>query len=376
VGAVTVVTVVAGTEVVVVVVDGLVVGAVLGDDFDEQAAASRTMAAASVCPHRPAVGRRRGDGTFPEMSRAVALAAAGFVVTALVAACRTTPGASVAGRSPGREGVGAPASEAATTTTTTLPADGFTPIAVGSDLTQLVTPLGTVLRVDPRRLSVAVIPGTMEPGGTFPEGGQVPPSLRPVLVAATNAGFKRADARGGEYVDGRLTGTLRAGAATFVIRADGRFDVGAWQQSVAPAPGDVAVLQNLEPLVDQGQPAPDLGADILARWGLTFRPALPVSVWRSGLGIDRFGRLLYAVGTNAVPAQLAALLISAGAIRAMELDINHLWVFASAFSHPDPAHPDVVTAAALLPGMTPAAGHVLLPGARDFLAIYRRLPTP
>lgn len=264
----------------------------------------------------------------------------------------------------------------ATTTTTTLPPDGFSPVAAGSDLTERVTALGTVLRIDPRTLSVALIPGTTEPGGTFPEGGEVPPALRPALVAATNAGFKRADARGGEYVDGRLAAALRPGAATLVIRADGTFDVGAWQQSVAPEAGDVAILQNLVPLVDQGQPAPDLSSDILGRWGLTFRPAVPVAVWRSGLGIDRYGRLLYAAGANVVPAQLAQLLISVGAIRAMELDINHLWVFATAFSHPDPAHPEVVTAAALLPGMTPTAGHVLAPGMRDFLAIYRRPATP
>ena len=323
------------------------------------------------------------------MSRAVALAAAGVVVSALVAACRTAPGAnapatrspaaaarSVAGPASTGKATTTTASVVTTTTTTTLPSDGFTPIAAGSDLTRRVTPLGTVLRVDPRTLSVALIPGTAEPGGTFPEGGEVPPALRPGLVAATNAGFKRADARGGEYVDGRLAAALRPGAATLVIRADGSFDVGAWQQSVAPLPGDVAILQNLVPLVDQGQPAPDLGSDILARWGLTFRPALPVSVWRSGVGIDRYGRLLYAAGVNVVPAQLAQLLISAGAIRAMELDINHLWVFASAFSHPDPARPEVVTAAPLLPGMTPTPGHVLSPGTRDFLAIYRRPAAP
>jgi hypothetical protein len=264
----------------------------------------------------------------------------------------------------------------ATTTTTGPPADGFVPITAGSPLTELATPLGIVLRIDPRTLSVALVPGTTEPGGTFPEGGQIPVALRAALVAATNAGFKRADARGGEYVDGRTAKALQAGAATFVVRADGTFDVGAWQQGVAPAPGDVAILQNLVLLIDQGQPAPDLGTNILARWGLTFRPAVPVSVWRSGLGIDRYGRLLYAAGTNLVPAQLAQLLLSVGAVRAMELDINHMWVFAAAFSHPDPAHPEAVTAQGLLAGMTPTPAHVLAPGTRDFLAVYRRPATP
>jgi hypothetical protein len=244
----------------------------------------------------------------------------------------------------------------------------------GSPLVRLVTGLGTVLRIDPHGLQVALVPGTTEPGGAYPEGGQVPLTTRPALVAATNAGFKRADARGGELVDGRTTGTLRPGAASFVIRADGTFDVGAWQApgEVFPAPGDQVVLQNLAPLVDHGQPAPDLGTDILGRWGLTFRPALPVSVWRSGLGIDTRGRLLYAAGTNLVPAQLAQLLLSGGAVRAMQLDINHMWVFAAVFVHPDPTHPESSQGEALLAGMTPTPDHVLAPGARDFLAIYQR----
>jgi hypothetical protein len=56
----------------------------------------------------------------------------------------------------------------------------------------------------------------------------------------------------------------------------------------------------------------------------------------------------------------------------MELDINHMWVFAALFSHPDPQRPDMLQGHALLDGMTPTAGHVLTPGARDFLAIYQR----
>nr|MDQ6949727.1 phosphodiester glycosidase family protein [Actinomycetota bacterium] len=149
----------------------------------------------------------------------------------------------------------------------------------------------------------------------------------------------------------------------------------AWNtpHGVTPAPGDVVVVQNLSLLVDQGQAVPDLGTDILGRWGLTFRPAVPVSVWRSGLGIDARGRLLYAAGPNLVPAQLAELLLSGGAVRAMQLDINHLWVFAIAFAHPDPSHPESVQGQALLPGMTPSVNHVLAPGARDFIAVYRRV---
>ena len=149
-----------------------------------------------------------------------------------------------------------------------------------------------MIRIDPGRLEVALVPGTTQPGGTFPEGAEVPPERRASLVAATNAGFKRADARGGEMVDGRTVGALVPGAASLVIRRDGTVDVGA---GVTPsAPGrHTTVVQNLTLLVDHGQEnAPDLNTNIIQRWGVSFRPALPVAVWRSGLGVDTQGRLL------------------------------------------------------------------------------------
>jgi hypothetical protein len=99
-------------------------------------------------------------------------------------------------------------------------------------------------------------------------------------------------------------------------------------------------------------------------------------VWRSGAGIDGQGRLLWATGPNLVPAQLAQLLVAGGAVRAMELDINHLWVFAALFGHPDPQRPDQVQGRSLIAAMTPSPNHVLVRGPRDFLAVYRRPARP
>ncbi len=266
------------------------------------------------------------------------------------------------------------ASHPAPTTNPTTPSSArWQPLVPG--LEQLTAPNGVVTRIDPSRLEVALVPGTAEPGGAFPEGGMVPTDRRAALVMAINAGFKRADARGGELVDGRTVGTLMPGAASLVIRADGSADVSTWDGSQgANGPPASAVVQNLVLLVDNGQPAPDLGTHIIERWGVSFRPALPVAIWRSGAGIDSRGRLLFAVGVNVVPAQLAQLLIAGGAIRGMQLDINHLWVFAALFNHPDPERPEQVQAQPLLAGMGPTPAHVLAPGPRDFLAVYRRPP--
>jgi hypothetical protein len=254
----------------------------------------------------------------------------------------------------------------------TVTGGGWQPVGQFSLLDELVTATGAVIRIDPGRLEVALVPGTSQPGGAFPERAQVPVERRASLVAATNAGFKRADARGGEMVDGRTVGALVPGAASLVIRQDGTLDVGAWGDTVGPRADNTTVLQNLTLLVDHGQSAPDLNTNIIQRWGVSFRPALPVAVWRSGLGVDTQGRLLYAAGANVVPAQLAQLLIEGGAVRAMQLDINHLWVFAALFFHPDPQQPARLQSRLAMPGMGPIPDHVLAPGERDFLAVYQR----
>jgi hypothetical protein len=58
------------------------------------------------------------------------------------------------------------------------------------------------------------------------------------------------------------------------------------------------------------------------------------------------------IGPNLVPAKLAGLLVTSGAVRAMELDINGV-VFASLSVHPDPQRPDQVQGSLLLAAMAP-----------------------
>jgi hypothetical protein len=98
----------------------------------------------------------------------------------------------------------------------------------------------------------------------------------------------------------------------------------------------VAVRQNLVPLVSGGRPTPAAARDWPA-WGNTCgSDSCAASVpgvehqWRSGVGVTADGALVYALGPDLAPLQLAQLLVRAGAVRAMELDINPDWpVFAS-----------------------------------------------
>ena len=90
-------------------------------------------------------------------------------------------------------------------------------------------------------------------------------------------------------------------------------------------------------------------------------------VWRSGIGVDRHGNLIYAAGDNETVGSLAATLVHAGAVRAMELDINSYWV-----SFIDYGRPGAHEATNLLPDMTRSALRYLEPDDRDFFAVYAR----
>ena len=116
-------------------------------------------------------------------------------------------------------------------------------------------------------------------------------------------------------------------------------------------------------IVSAGRPNPNLNDG--AEWGATLGNA--VQVWRSGIGVDRHGNLLYAAANDQTVGSLAAILIHAGAVRAMELDINSYWVSFNAYAGPGAQQPSK-----LLEGMERPAERYLAPDDRDFFAVYRR----
>jgi len=208
--------------------------------------------------------------------------------------------------------------------------------------TTLVPPGGTsragIAWMDTKLLSARLYSGSLSPGGgPYRYTAPVLPGAAASLVAAFNGGFKMADAHGGYYTEGRMIDPLVAGAASLVIYADGSATVGAWGTDVPMSRTVVAVRQNLVPLVANGRPTALAASPDWQAWGNTcgmFSCAASVPgidhQWRSGLGVTADGALVYAVGPALDPLELAQLLVRAGAVRAMELDINPGWpVFAS-----------------------------------------------
>jgi hypothetical protein len=222
--------------------------------------------------------------------------------------------------------------------------------------------------VDPSRLDVALVPGATEPGGVWPETPNISGAARAVAVAAFNGGFRFQDARGGFYLDGRQAVPLRAGAASMVIYKGGQVDVGTWGQEVTMTPDVRAVLQNLVPIVDRGQPAPAATYGDHRLWGATLGASTVVA--RSGIGVTASGALVYVAGPALTARSLAESLQRAGAVRAMALDINPEWVTFNFYRH-GVGQPDVITPSKLYPEMQRPATRYLGPTreSRDFFTI-------
>ena len=90
-------------------------------------------------------------------------------------------------------------------------------------------------------------------------------------------------------------------------------------------------------------------------------------VWRSAVGVDAHGNLLYAAADLQTASSIAEILQRAGAVRAMELDINSEWVTFNFYGGWGAS-----AAQKLLPDMTRDATRYLTPDDRDFFAVYAR----
>jgi hypothetical protein len=223
----------------------------------------------------------------------------------------------------------------------------------------------TLMRLDQSLVHLTLHAGSSD-GGTagWVYGDRVTPREIHVLVAAFNGGFKLTYSNVGFMSAGHVAVALKPGLASIVTYTNGQSNIGAWDAGVPSSRERVfSVLQNQQLLVDRGVAAANVSSCIISCWGGTI--GLRATVARSGLGITASGQLVWAAGENLVPADLASALIAAGAIRAIELDINPDWVAGYLYPH----HPTGPVPVPLVPGQLGIAGHLLEPYSRDFLAV-------
>lgn len=215
-----------------------------------------------------------------------------------------------------------------------------------------------------RRLRFTLHPGYQDPGTSgMSQPATIPSSQLPGLAASFNGGFKLKDAAGGYYDHGTTASPLVPGAASLVIYRDGHATVGVWGADVTMSPSVAFVRQNLKPLITGGVVASNLDSNVEASWGTTVGGSL--AVWRSGLGVTSSGDLVYVGGDALSVSALADLLHRAGAVTAMQLDINKAWVSFMWYRHAGAT----VTPHKLGDFQRPADRY-LGPVSRDFVTAY------
>jgi len=206
-------------------------------------------------------------------------------------------------------------------------------------------------------------PGRVEPAVSLPSRGpmEVPTNMRSRLVSTFNSAFQLADSGGGVVLHNHTWAPMRDGVATILRYTNGRVDVVNWSGGSTAPPNVVWARQNLPLIVDNRRPNPNLSTG--PEWGATLGNA--IQVWRSSVGVDSHGNLIYAAANYQTVASLAAIMIHAGAVRAMELDINAEWPSFITYTGPNAAG-----AANFLPGMAQSPDRYLTPDDRDFFAVY------
>jgi hypothetical protein len=217
--------------------------------------------------------------------------------------------------------------------------------------------------MDATRTWLQLYPGRYEPPNAGGVLAEVPPQLRSGLVATFNSGFKLEDSGGGFVGFGHVYAPLKDGQATLIRYRDGTADVRTWTGGPDPGPNVEFARQNLPLIVSGGQLNPNLTDG--PEWGATLGNA--VRVWRSGVGVDAHGNILYAAADSQTATSLANILQRAGAVRAMELDINSEWVTFNFYTASGASSPSK-----LLPDMTRDSTRYLVPDDRDFFAVYVR----
>jgi Phosphodiester glycosidase len=221
---------------------------------------------------------------------------------------------------------------------------------------------------DHTRTSVAFYPGRYEPPNAPVRGPMsVPSDQRWRLFATFNAGFIYRDGQNGSFIGGMEYEPLKDGLATLVAYRNGRVDVKAWTGAPVAGRGIAFARQSLPLIVDHGRLNPTLNDS--SQWGYTLGNA--VRVWRTGAGIDRHGNLIYAAADYQTVTTLAKILQRAGAVRAMQLDINPEWPTLITYTHHNGLNPVKV-----VPNYQQPSTRYLVPDDRDFFAVYRRLPGP
>ena len=227
----------------------------------------------------------------------------------------------------------------------------------------------TLAQMDMSKLRLGAVAGKSQPGGPIgnPGPGSIPEEIvkSGKLVAAFNGGFQYKDGKYGMIVDGKTYLPLEKGIGTLVGYKDGTLQIVRYTGQDFGTNIDF-IRQNCPILIENGQIFA-LNEEDKKLWGRTFNA--DIFTWRSGVGLTANGNLIYAVGNNLSPQTLAEALKMAGAVNAIQLDINPFWVRFNIFR---PTGPGTYKSITLTKDLKDGSKDYLNGYSKDFFYLYAK----
>jgi len=229
----------------------------------------------------------------------------------------------------------------------------------------------TIVQMDMSVLHMGSVAGTKQPGTPVgkPGPGVVPKDIveSGKLVAAFDGGFQYKDGAFGMIVGDTTYLPLKNDLATLVGYKDGSLKI--IDYTGQDLGNDVEfVRQNCPILIQDGEMS---AADPRNKklWGRLAAGTVDIYTWRSGIGLTKDGNLLFAVGNNLTPTTLAEALREAGAVNAIQLDINPIWVRFNIF---EPAGDGRYDSSTLTKDLQDGSKEYLNGYAKDFFYLYKK----
>ena len=219
------------------------------------------------------------------------------------------------------------------------------------------------------RLSSVAGAGERSVGTQQPGTGMVPKNVQEggSLIAAFEGGFLPRDGHYGMVVGTTTYMPLRKGLATIIGYKDGHVEI--VRYAGQHWGNDVSFMrQNGPMLIEHGNVDTLNGTSTRKLWGAANTGDM--YTWRSGIGVTQNGDLVYAAGNALVPSALAYALQAAGAVDAMQLDVNPSWVRFSVFNNFK--HGAYASTTPLMGGMPNGAYSFLHGYKRDFFYVTEK----
>ena len=229
-----------------------------------------------------------------------------------------------------------------------------------------------LLYLDLARAEIRPVAGTIHPISTtgIKGPGAIPEDddTRSRLLCGFAGGFQAVHGGYGMMVDGDVYIPALPGIATACFFADGSMKIGVWDKDGGDSPSLVSYRQNLPPLIIDGKY--NSGNTF---WGYTPKVMQSAYTWRTGMGLTKDGKLIYAIGNSVIAETLAKAMTAAGVITGMQLDMNISNVMCEIYSvEKSAAGRPVVKPALFCKGLVHQEGLYLRPQTRDFFYVLRK----